>query len=57
MTKQIVNIGAADDDGTGDELRAAFDKINDNTNDLNSERNPCFTKSRNTVEKHRDYGK
>jgi hypothetical protein len=34
VTKQLVNIGLADDDGTGDELRSAFDKINDNTNEL-----------------------
>ena len=27
---QEINIGAAPDDGTGDPLRTAFDKINDN---------------------------
>ena len=30
MAKQIINIGALANDGTGDTLRASFDKINDN---------------------------
>jgi hypothetical protein len=30
MAKQTVNIGSAANDGTGDQLRTAFDKINDN---------------------------
>ena len=30
MTKQTINIGSAANDGTGDPLRTAFDKINDN---------------------------
>lgn len=34
MAKQTVNIGAAANDGTGDALRTAFDKINDNFNEL-----------------------
>lgn len=34
MAKQTVNIGAAANDGTGDPLRTAFDKINDNTDEL-----------------------
>lgn len=34
MAKQTVNIGAAANDGTGDALRTAFDKINDNFTEL-----------------------
>ena len=30
MAKQTINIGTTANDGTGDQLRAAFDKINDN---------------------------
>jgi hypothetical protein len=30
MAKQVINIGALANDGTGDTLRASFDKINDN---------------------------
>ena len=30
MAKQIINIGASANDGTGDPLRNAFDKANDN---------------------------
>jgi len=34
MAKQTINIGAAANDGTGDPLRTAFDKINDNFTEL-----------------------
>ena len=34
MAKQIINIGATANDGTGDPLRDAFDKINDNFNEV-----------------------
>lgn len=34
MAKQTINIGAAANDGTGDPLRTAFDKINDNFDEL-----------------------
>lgn len=34
MAKQTVNIGAAPDDGTGDALRTALSKINDNFDEL-----------------------
>jgi hypothetical protein len=34
MAKQTVNIGAAANDGTGDNLRVSFDKINDNFDEL-----------------------
>ncbi len=34
MSKQTVNIGAAPNDGTGDPLRTAFDKLNDNFDEL-----------------------
>jgi len=34
MAKQIVNIGTVANDGTGDPLRDAFDKINDNFTEL-----------------------
>ena len=34
MSKQLVNIGTTANDGTGDPLRNAFDKINDNFNEL-----------------------
>ena len=30
MSRQAINIGSAANDGTGDPLRTAFDKINDN---------------------------
>lgn len=32
--KQTINIGLVADDGTGDVLRNAFDKVNDNFNEL-----------------------
>ena len=34
MTKQVINNGSADNDGTGDPLRTAFDKVNDNFTEL-----------------------
>ena len=34
MAKQIINIGASANDGTGDPLRNAFDKVNDNLTEL-----------------------
>ena len=34
MAKQIIGIGAAPNDGTGDCIRDAFDKVNDNTTEL-----------------------
>lgn len=34
MSKQVINIGTVANDGTGDTLRDAFDKVNDNTNEL-----------------------
>ena len=34
MAKQTINIGSAANDGTGDPLRTAFDKINDNFDEL-----------------------
>lgn len=34
MTQQIINIGSAPNDGTGDTLRVAFDKTNDNFNEV-----------------------
>ncbi len=34
MSKQTVDIGAAPNDGNGDNLRVAFDKTNDNFNEL-----------------------
>ena len=30
MAQQIIGIGASANDGTGDPLRTAFDKVNDN---------------------------
>ena len=33
MAKQTINIGTAANDGTGDQLRTAFDKVNDNFNE------------------------
>lgn len=36
MAKQIINIGSAANDGTGDTLRDGADKINDNINELYS---------------------
>jgi len=34
MAKQVINIGTSANDGTGDPLRTAFDKINDNFTEL-----------------------
>ena len=34
MAKQIVNIGTSANKGDGDPLRNAFDKINDNFNEV-----------------------
>lgn len=34
MTKQTINIGNVANDGTGDTLRTAFDKVNDNFTEL-----------------------
>jgi len=34
MAKQTINIGSAANDGSGDPLRSAFDKINDNFNEV-----------------------
>ena len=34
MAKQTINIGSSANDGTGDPLRTAFDKINDNFTEL-----------------------
>jgi len=34
MTKQVVALGAVANDGTGDDLRTAFDKVNDNFDEL-----------------------
>ena len=34
MAKQSINIGSSANDGTGDSLRSAFDKVNDNFNEL-----------------------
>lgn len=34
MAQQTINIGSAANDGTGDSLRDAFDKSNDNFNEL-----------------------
>jgi len=36
MAKQTINIGSSANDGTGDPLRTAFDKINDNFDELYS---------------------
>lgn len=36
MVQQVINIGAAANDGSGDPLRTAFDKINDNFSELYS---------------------
>jgi len=34
MARQSINIGSAPNDGTGDSIRAAFDKCNDNFEEL-----------------------
>ena len=36
MAKQTVNIGAAANDGTGDPIRDAFDKLNQNFDEVSS---------------------
>jgi hypothetical protein len=35
MTILTINIGSSANDGTGDQLRTAFDKVNDNFDELN----------------------
>jgi hypothetical protein len=37
MAKQVINIGTTANDGTGDPLRDAFDKVNDNFTELYSD--------------------
>ena len=37
MAKQTINIGTTANDGTGDQLRSAFDKVNDNFTELYSD--------------------
>ena len=37
MAKQTINIGTTANDGTGDPLRSAFDKVNDNFTELYSD--------------------
>jgi len=37
MAKQTIGIGAAANDGSGDDLRVAFDKVNDNFSELYTE--------------------
>ena len=37
MSQQTINIGAVANDGTGDQLRTAFDKVNDNFNEVYTE--------------------
>jgi hypothetical protein len=34
MAKQTINIGSSANDGTGDQLRSAFDKVNDNFDEV-----------------------
>lgn len=34
MAKQTINIGTSANDGTGDQLRTAFDKVNDNFDEV-----------------------
>ena len=36
MPIEDINIGNSPNDGTGDKLRAAFEKVNNNTNDLDT---------------------
>ena len=33
MAKQVIGIGTTPNDGTGDDIRDAFDKVNDNFNE------------------------
>ena len=37
MSKQTINVGTASDDGTGDSLRAAFVKVNENFTEVYNE--------------------
>jgi len=43
MAQQLIGIGAAPNDGTGDDLRAAGDKINDNFTELYGDRAQAMT--------------
>lgn len=44
MAQQTIDIGAAPNDGTGDPLRDAFDKANDNFTELYGRRSACMVK-------------
>lgn len=43
MAQQTINIGRVENDGTGDPLRDALDKINDNFDELYSDRKRTIT--------------
>lgn len=45
MTKQTINIGTNANDGTGDPLRTAFSKTNDNFTELYTKTYGCFHKT------------
>jgi hypothetical protein len=47
MTIQTINIGAAPNDGSGDPLRTAFTKVNENFSELYSRTYGCFHKLAN----------
>ena len=43
MSKQVINVGTASDDGTGDTLRAAFVKVNENFQEENNKKELIVT--------------
>lgn len=52
MAQQIVNIGTIENDGTGDPLRTAFDKLNDNFSELY----PLHLDNRVIIKQASDFG-
>jgi hypothetical protein len=52
MAQQTINIGSAGDDGTGDPLRTAFDKVNDNDTELYAAKTVAETHAANTSNPH-----
>lgn len=45
MAQQIVDIGTSPDDGTGDQLRAAFEKLNDNFTELYANQDTSYSQT------------
>ena len=49
MAKQVIGIGTVANDGTGDPLRTAMDKVNDNFDELYVSGGPSHTQGASTI--------